>query len=210
MYLTVKRNLFRFLEKVVYYNYRIDIILLAYFNKGPRYLIFLFAYFFGCFGHSEPASLSIGLFQSICALFAFYLICTSFFVFFSFQIPGYKDYLYNLLGREWVVEKIGNSGGPSAVKYGLTGVLGIAVNNYERVQQDDMNQKAADKTLDTLKTVAEQNGAKLDPESEIVKETIRTANEIRSRIPKGFLDHSHDRVMDFAREARKWVNPEDN
>lgn len=192
----VKKLASYFFERVVYFNYRLDISLLSYLAKGPRYFIFLFAYFFGFFGSTDPFSPGLTIFKYLCFVFSYYVISVSLFVFLSFQIPSVKRYLYRLLGEKWVTDRIGNHGASQVVKFGVMALAGLAVNEYDKFKVDESNKKAATMVIDNYIKVIKESGQKLDINSDSCKEALRLSNEILSRPAKGFVDTSQERLQE--------------
>lgn len=118
----------KLLDFFLYYFFLIDIYLLSFFCKKIPYLFFIFCYFFGTFGYSESLSDLQFICKFFCLVFSWYLGVSSLIVFCAFNTPITKDYLNNLLGREFVVSKIGNPGSEAAIKFGAF-ILGGAVAN---------------------------------------------------------------------------------
>lgn len=95
-------------HKIIYYLYKIDILLLYTMSKPVNYLFFLFTFFFGTFESSQNLPFEPIVLKYFCFLFAWYLIVTTIFIFLSFQIKPVREYLYNSLRESWVKDKIGN------------------------------------------------------------------------------------------------------
>jgi len=134
------------LDFFLYYFFLIDIYLLSFFCKKIPYLFFIFCYFFGTFGYSESLSDLQFICKFSCLVFSWYLAGTSFTVFCVFNIPVTKDYLNNLLGKEFVVSKIGNLGAKTALKFAAVVAGGVAANEtgkFVNGQQIAQNANAA-------------------------------------------------------------------
>ena len=138
----------KLLDFFLYYFFLIDIYLLSFFCKKIPYLFFIFCYFFGTFGYSESLNDLQYICKFSCLIFSWYLAGASFIVFGAFNIPITKDYLNNLLGKEFVVSKIGNPAGEMAVKLGLVTVLGVAANETGKYVNAQQIVETANTTLD--------------------------------------------------------------
>jgi len=84
----------------------------------PYFLVYIFCFFFGNFGSPEGITNGVLLFKFICFLYSWFIIGTSIFVFISFQVPSFKNYLYELLGKEYRVSCIGKKGIKPVLKVG--------------------------------------------------------------------------------------------
>lgn len=130
-------NLFRLITKginyITYYFFLIDLYLLEFFSRKYQYLLFIFSFFYGTFGYTD--ALSVGQYVSKlgCFFFSWYLISASVMVFCAFNIPVTKNYLYNLLGKEFVISKIGNPGLDALARFGGFAAAGLTANEIGRV-----------------------------------------------------------------------------
>ena len=190
----LKQYLFFILERIVYFTYKIDITLLSVFSRGPQYFVFIFAFFFGSFGSPKGLSLEIAAFKYFCFLFAWYLIITSFFIFLSFQISSLKEYLYGLLGKTWVTDRIGNPGTQQFMKLGTVGLATIGVNELSKWADASQNQSAGAQIMDNHVSTAQTEGRAVDVNSRSYRDASRAATEVISRQPRGFLDRCEERA----------------
>lgn len=130
-------NLTRLIKKGVdfftYYYFLIDLYLLEFFSRKYQYLIFIFSFFYGTFGYTNALTISQYLAKMLCFFFSWYLISASVIVFCAFNIPVTKKYLYNLLGKEFVIGKIGNPGLDALARFGGFAALGLTANELGRV-----------------------------------------------------------------------------
>ena len=115
------------------YYFLVDLYLLEYFSRKYPYCIFIFCFFYGTFGYSDGLTELQFLGKFVCLLFSWYLIYTSITVFCVFNISVTKEYLYNLLGKEFVVSKIGNLGLDALARFGGFAALGLAINEAGRL-----------------------------------------------------------------------------
>lgn len=182
------------LRKVIYYTYKIDITMLCVMGKPVNYLIFIFAFCFGTFGSIKGLSLEMAAFKYLCFLFAWYLISTSIFIFISFQIPILKDYLYRLLGEEWVKARIGNPGAEQLLKYGGAAVALIGANETGKALDAGQIHKASEQIIENYQRLAALSGRDVDPNSKEYKEVLKKSIEVASRPAKGPLDRIEERA----------------
>ena len=184
-------NLF---HKIIYYFYKIDILLLYTMGKPVNYLVFLFTFFFGTFGSSKNLPLLTIVFKYFCFLFAWYLIVTSIFIFLSFQIKPVKEYLYNSLGESWVKDKIGNPGTAQLAKFGGVGAALVGANIYDKIQDGKQIIEQGNSIVKRYKDMVEQTGKPADPYSKDYKDTMKASREVYQREPKGFLDRLEEKA----------------
>ena len=114
-------KVFLFMKKCfklfTYYTFKFNLCILEFFTRKIPYLFYLFAFTFGTFGNIEDLPTILVILKVICFMLSWYLIDTSFIIFIVFKIPTSKNYLYKLLGKEFVVEKIGNPGWKPLIRY---------------------------------------------------------------------------------------------
>jgi len=192
--LLMKGRLKEFFQLFIYYSYKFDIIVLYYATLMPYYLIFIFCFFFGNFGSPEGIADGVLFFKYICFLYSWFIIETSVFVFISFQIPSLKEYLYNLLGKEYVISCIGNSGAKAALK--ATGVAVGMICGNEIGKELDGRQKVylSQAAIDHYKELVETTGQPPEPRSAEFKKVAETSRKILDTPPKGPFDRSEERI----------------
>lgn len=61
--LLIKGRIKEFFQLLIYYNYKVDLIILYYATLMPYYLIFIFCFFFGNFGFPEGIADDVLFFQ---------------------------------------------------------------------------------------------------------------------------------------------------
>ena len=98
------------LELSTFYTFKVNLSLLEFFTRKIPYLFFLFAFIFGTFGNTKDLPLTLLYLKIICFILSWYLVYISVVIFCVFQISICKNYLYDLLGKEFVISKIGNPG----------------------------------------------------------------------------------------------------
>ena len=96
------------LEFSTYYTFKVNLCLLEFFTRKIPYLFFIFAFIFGTFGNTKDLPFSLLYLKIICFIFSWYLLYISVVIFCVFNISICKNYLYDLLGKEFVISKIGN------------------------------------------------------------------------------------------------------
>lgn len=203
---SVKKNIIEFLELLmkgrikevfqllIYYSYKFDIIVLYYATLMPYYLIFTFCFFFGNFGSPEGIADGVLFFKYMCFLYSWFLIGTSIFVFISFQIPSLKEYLYNLLGKEYVISCIGNPGIKPVIKLGGA-AFGLLAGN-EIGKELDCRQKVylSQSAVNHFKQLVEITGQPPEQRSAEFKKVAETSRKIFDTPPKGPFDRSEERI----------------
>lgn len=145
---TLSTSIQKSLDFFLYYFFLIDIYLLSFFCKKIPYLFFIFCYFFGTFGYSESLSDLQFICKFFCLVFSWYLIVAGFIVFCAFNIPITKAYLNNLLGKEFVVSKIGNPAGDVLIKTTVVGLVGVGINELGKFADGYQIADNANKVLD--------------------------------------------------------------
>lgn len=177
------------LIRVTYYYFLIDLYLLEYFSRKYTYLIFLFTFFFGTFGYSNGLTEGQFLVKFVCFLFSYYLISSSIVVFVLFNIPKSKSFLTNLLGKEFVVSKIGNPGISPLMKYGGAG-LGVYFGNEVGKTMDRINitQGSNDFLQAQIKAIQEAHYLTPKEKQAAHAQALKVHAEMASRRPEGTLD----------------------
>ena len=163
----------KIVEKTIYYIFFVDLTILGFFCRGYNFLIFVFLFTYGGYGHTCNDSHLVLLLKFVCLSISLYIIGTSIFLLIVFNIPITRDYLYNLLGKDFVISRIGNPGTPLLKKIlaSSAGVLGI--NEGGKAWANYSNIVIADNTLHKQ------------------LEGINNTDEDKSRYTKGALnDHS--------------------
>jgi len=146
-----------------------------------------FAFFYGTFGYTETSDLSV--FKLACFAFSWYLISTSLMVYCVFNVRFTRDYLYNLLGKDFVVKKIGNPGLRQLLKYGGAAVVGIGINDAGRLTESWVNVKNAQTSLEgTLSSLDQDTNLSAKDKSRIAKEAFATKNQMVMKPCEGTFD----------------------
>ncbi len=175
------------LERITFYYFYMEILLLEFFSRKYPYLIFVFTFFYANFGYTESAEISF--FKVACLLFSWNLISTSIMIFCVFNIPLSRDYLYNLLGKDFVIKKIGNSGTAQLLKYTGMAVAGYGVNEVGRLADSFAIPKGAQEGLDgTLKSLEQNTFLPQKDKVQIAKDAFLTKNKMLTRTPEGTFD----------------------
>lgn len=120
-------------DLILHYFFSIDLYLLAFFSKRYPYLVFVFTFFFGNFGYTDSLTQNQFYAKFACFLFCSYLVSASIAVFVAFNIPLSRDYLYNLLGKDFVTSKIGNPGLEQLARFGGFAAAAYAANELGRL-----------------------------------------------------------------------------
>lgn len=147
------------------FSYKYQILLLYYITKPPLYYLYLFLFFFGCYGQCLGKT-SCTL-QLSAQLFSIYVISTALFVYISLKIPPIRRKIYSLLGEDWVISKIGNPGELPVVKTLAYPIAGFVVHEASKALDDlgiERRLKASDRTFKQTVDLANQNGTTLSPE----------------------------------------------
>jgi hypothetical protein len=160
----------------------------------PYYLIFIFCFFFGNFGSPEGIANGVLFFKYICFLYSWFIIETSLFVFISFQIPSLKEYLYNLLGKEYVISCISKPAKEAAIK--AAGLAAAMICGNEIGKELDCRQKIqlSHAAIDHYKELADTTGHPPDQRSAEFKKVAETSRKIFDTPPKGPFDRSEERI----------------
>lgn len=181
----------KLLDFFLYYFFLIDIYLLSFFCKKIPYLFFIFCYFFGTFGYSESLSDLQFICKFSCFVFSWYLAVASLTVFCAFNIPITKDYLNNLLGKEFVVSKIGNPAGEMAVKLGLVAVVGAGVNEAGKYVNGQQIVETANTALEhKVKVIHETPDLTQKEKGKAVQDALKVHTAMCQVKPEGTLDRA--------------------
>ena len=183
----VARYIKYLLERFTFYYFYIDLVLLEFFSRKYPYLLFLFTFFHGSFGYTQFAETSS--FKIACLLFSWNLICTSIMVFCVFNLPFTRDYLYNLLGKDFVVKKFGNPGTAHLLKFAGVATAGYGVNELGRIADTYAIPKGAQVGLEgSLKSLEENTFLSDKDKAQLAKEAFHTKNNMLNRTPEGTFD----------------------
>lgn len=207
----MKRSLLKSVKKVfdffLYYFFLIDLYLLGFFSKKYPYLLFIFFYTYGTFGYTDALTDLQFLVKFVCFLFSWYLVYTSFIVFCLFNIPTSKEYLSNLLGKEFVVEKIGNPGFEVFTKFTGFAVAGLAINEVGRLADGYVIVGTANSALTERQNVIE-NSSHMSPKDkkQAIQESLRIHGYMIRSQPQGTFDRitrvdAHQHMMSSASKA---------
>lgn len=166
-----------------------DLYLLGFFSKKFPYLLFIFSYTYGTFGYTNALTDFQFLVKFVCFLFSWYLIYTTLIVFCVFNIPTSKEYLYNLLGKDSVVDKIGNSGFEPLTRFTVFAVAGLAVNEGARIADSYGIVNTANSALGERMSAIENNSdLTTKQKGQAIQESVKIhANMIQSK-PQGTID----------------------
>lgn len=126
-----------------------DLYLLEFFSRKYPYLFFLFCFIYGTFGVENGSSTFVILSKFACFSFAWYIVTTSIVVFCALNIPITRDYLYQLLGKEFVISKVGNPGLFTMKKFGGFAASALVVNEGGKVVNGFVNIYNADRFLES-------------------------------------------------------------
>lgn len=160
----------------------------------PYYLVFVFAFFFGNFGSPEGVSDGTLPFKYLCFLYSWFLLATSLFVFISFQIPSWKEYLYNLLGKDYVISCIGKKGVTPLIKVGGVAVGFVAGNEISKELDHRQKVGAANAIAKNYQDMVQSTGKPADANSKEFKKVIDTqCNSLRNPAT-GAFDRNEERV----------------
>lgn len=192
--LLMKGRIKEFFQLLIYYSYKFDLIVLYFATLMPYYLIFIFCFFFGNFGSPEGIANGVLFFKYLCFLYSWFIIATSVFIFISFQIPPSKKYLYNLLGKEYVISCIGNPGIKPLLKVGGAAVGLVCVNEIGKELDGRQKVYLSQAAIDHYKQLTEATGQPSDQRSAEFKKTAETSRKIFDTPPKGPFDRNEERV----------------
>ena len=117
IFFRISKSLETLFQVALYVNFKVDLILLEFFGRIYTYPFFLFAFLFGHFDSSSSLSDPLILSRFLCFCVSTYLIGTSILVYIVFNVKSTKEYLYRLLGEDFVKSKIGNPGKTTLIKY---------------------------------------------------------------------------------------------
>jgi len=133
-------------------------------------------------------------FKYLCFLYSWFIIGTTFFVFISFQIPSLKEYLYNLLGKEYVISCIGNPGVKPAIKIGGAALGFVAGNEFGKELDTRQKVTTSQAVVDHFQQLVETTGQPADQRSAEFKKAAETSRKILETPPKGPFDRNEERV----------------
>ena len=192
-------------KMVIFYHFFIDLCLLEYFCRKYQYFLFLFAYFFGTFGYTNDGPFFHA--KIACFIFSWYLIFTSFIVYCAFRFPPTKSFLYDLLGKDFVVKKIGNPGKEAWIKYFCAAMGGVFLNEAGRFADAYAITRNAQSVLDSTLSSLETERILSDKDrSDIARQAFALKNQMASKPPLGTLDRiaqidSYNRMIENASKA---------
>ena len=174
---------------ITYYNFLIDLHVLHFFSKRYPYLIFIFTFFFGTFGYDSHLTDIQYCVKIVCFLFSGYIISTSILVFIVFNIPLSKEYLYNLLGKEFVVSKIGNPGTKHLLIFGGFAATTITVNELGRMFDHYTRVRGANSALDAeSKAIRSDPNLTVEDKASLTIKALETHNQTVLAPAQGTLD----------------------
>ena len=188
------------LDFFLYYSFLIDLYLLTFFGKKIPYLFFIFCYFFGTFGYSESLNDLQYICKFSCLVFSWYLGSTSFIVFCVFNIPVTKDYLNNLLGKEFVVSKIGNPGFKEVCRFAAVVASGVGVNEAGKFINGQQIAQNANETLEnTVRVIHDSPDLTSKERGKATQEALKVYSTMCQVKPEGTLDRAmrHDAQKDM-------------
>ena len=174
---------------ITYYNFLIDLHVLHFFSKRYPYLIFIFTFFFGTFGYDSHLTDIQYCVKIVCFLFSGYIISTSILVFIVFNIPLSKEYLYNLLGKEFVVSKIGNPGTKHLLIFGGFAATTITVNELGRMFDHYTRVRGANSALDAQsKAIRSDPNLTVEDKASLTIKALETHNQTVLAPAQGTFD----------------------
>ena len=179
----------RVFDFFTYYYFVVDLCLLEYFSRKYPYCVFIFCYFYGTFGYTDGLTDLQFVGKVFCLIFSWYLIYISIMVFCVFNVSVTKKYLYDLLGKEFVVSKIGNPGWDAATRFGGFAVLGLAINEGGTVIDGHTTVSNANGILGAQLTAIEESPY-LSPKQKALatQEALKTHHQMAQKAPQGTLD----------------------
>ena len=185
----VSNRLQKLIEMITYYVILADLYILELFTRQIPYFFFLFTIIYGTFGYQNQLSTKIWCFKAICFFFSWYLLATSLLIFAIFKVPTTQKYFYDLLGKEFVISKIGNSGGKAALMFWGTAATAVAGNEIGREADRAFNQSEALQTHKTICESVERNPHMTDQEHTAALNQANADLQARSnKTPTGYLD----------------------
>lgn len=184
---------FQILKKIInlltYYYFVVDLYLIEYFSRKYPYCVFIFCYFYGTFGYTDGLSDLHFVCKILCLVFSWYLVYISILVFCVFNIPSTKKYLYNLLGKDFVISKIGNPGIDGATRFGGFAVLGLGVNECGRLLEGYETVKNANEALAAqLAAIEGSHYLTTKEKAAATLEAINSHQQTVRRPPQGTFD----------------------
>ena len=179
----------KLIDFFIYYFFLVDLFLLGFFSKKIPYLFFIFSYIYGTFGYTDALTDFQFIIKTVCLLFSWYLIYTSLIVFCVFNIPISQKYLTNLLGKNFVVDKIGNPGLGTLAKFSGFAVAGFAVNEVGRLADGYIIVTTAEIALENRMRVIENNEyMSLKEKKQATQESLKIHDAMIQTKPQGTLD----------------------
>ena len=179
----------RAFDLFTYYSFVVDLYLLEYFSRKSPYCVFIFCYFYGTFGYTDGLTDLQFVGKVFCLVFSWYLIFTSIMVFCVFNVSVTKKYLYDLLGKDFVVSKIGNPGWDAATRFGGFAVLGLAVNEGGKFVDGRTTVINGNDFLGAQLTVIEESPY-LSPKQKSLatQQALKAHYQMAQKAPEGTLD----------------------
>ena len=182
-------HLKKLINTITYYNFLIDLHVLHFFSKRYRYLIFIFTFFFGTFGYDSHLTDIQYRVKIVCFLFSGYIISTSILIFIVFSIPLSKEFLYNLLGKEFVVSKIGNPGRKQLIMFGGFAATAITANELGRSFDYYSKVSSANSALNAqLDKIRSDPNLIVDEKASLTIKALETHNQMVLAPAHGTLD----------------------
>lgn len=173
----------------IYYYFLVDLFLLGFFSKKIPYLFFIFSYIYGTFGYTNALTDFQFIIKAVCLLFSWYMIYTSLIVFCVFNIPISQKYLTNLLGKDFVVDKIGNPGLGTLARFSGFAFAGFTVNEVGRLADSYIIVTTADTALENRMRVIENNEyLSLKEKKQATQESLKLHDAMVQTKPEGTLD----------------------
>ena len=179
------------IEKSIYYMFFVDLVVLGFFCRGSNFLLYVFIFTYGGFGHNVNDPNWVVLLKFVCLLFSFYLISTSILLLIVFNVPFTRDYLYKILGRDFVVSRIGNPGTQIIKKIlGSTAVI-LGVNEGGKYIANTSNCTFANKTLAAQRVFIDQSKNMTGDEMGRAEQKALDNHSTTSgkRVTEGPIDH---------------------
>lgn len=179
------------IEKSIYYMFYVDLVVLGFFCRGSNFLLYVFIFTYGGFGHNENDPNWVVLLKFVCVLFSFYLISTSILLLIVFNVPFTRDYLYKILGRDFVVSRIGNPGTQIIKKILSPTAVILGVNEGGKYVANSSNCTFANKTLAAQRDfINESKDLTSDEIAVLEKQALYNhSTTCAKRVTKGPIDH---------------------
>lgn len=172
-------------NRILFFSLYFDLCLLEFFTRKYPYLFFLFTFFFGTFGYTENSS----FFKFSCFFFSWFLMSISLTVLCLFNLSMTKNYFYDLLGKDFVIRKMGNPGLETFIKYWAPLLGGLAANEAGRLLDSWAIIKTAQVGLEsTLQLVQSDPSLSADEKAAMTQQAFLTKNQMLLRAPEGTID----------------------